>query len=66
LVSDIKGGTQTDGEDRVLRRIFGLRRDDVTGGWRKQHKKELHDLCYLPSIIRMIKLRRMIWAGYVA
>jgi hypothetical protein len=46
-------------ENRVLRRIFGLKRDDVTGGWRKLHDEELHNLYSSPSIIRMIKSRRM-------
>jgi hypothetical protein len=44
-------------ENRVLRRIFGPRRDDVDGGWRKLHNKELHDLYPLPTIITIIKLR---------
>jgi hypothetical protein len=51
---------------RVLRRIFGPKRDEVTGGWRKLHNEELHNLYSSPSIIRMIKSRRMRWAGYVA
>jgi hypothetical protein len=42
-------------ENRVLRRIFGLKRDEVMGGWRKPHKEELHNLYASPSIIRMIK-----------
>jgi hypothetical protein len=46
-------------ENRVLRRIFGLKRDEVTGEWRKLHNKELHDLYSSPSIIRIIKSRRM-------
>jgi hypothetical protein len=46
-------------ENRVLRRIFGPRRDKVTGGWRKLHNKELRDLYSSPSIIRIIKSRRM-------
>jgi hypothetical protein len=46
-------------ENRVLRRIFELRRDEVMGGWRKVHNKELYDLYSLPSKIRMIKLRKM-------
>jgi hypothetical protein len=46
-------------EDRVLRRIFGLKRDEVTGEWRKLLNKELHDLYSSPSIIRIIKSRRM-------
>jgi hypothetical protein len=53
-------------ENRVLRRIFGPKRDDVTGGWRKLHNEELHNLYSSPSIIRMIKSKRMRWAGYVA
>jgi hypothetical protein len=51
---------------RVLRRIFGLKRDEVTGGWRKLHNEEPHNLYTSPSIIRMIKSRRMRWAGHVA
>jgi hypothetical protein len=53
-------------ENRVLRRIFGPKRDDVTGDWRKLHNEELHNLYSSPNIIRMIKSRRMRWAGYVA
>jgi hypothetical protein len=53
-------------ENRVLRRIFGPKRDEVTGEWRELHNKELHDLYASPSIIRIIKLRRMRWAGHVA
>jgi hypothetical protein len=53
-------------ENRVLRRILGPKRDDVTGGWRKLHNEELHGLYSSPSIIKMIKARRMIWAGYMA
>jgi hypothetical protein len=53
-------------ENRVLRRIFGPKRDEVTGDWRKLHNEELHRLYYSPSIIRMIKSRRMRWAGHVA
>jgi hypothetical protein len=53
-------------ENRVLRRIFGPKRDEVTGDWRKLHNKELHDFYYSPSIIRIIKSRRMRWAGHVA
>jgi hypothetical protein len=47
----------------VLRRIFGPKRDGVTGGWRKLHNEELHNLYFSPSIIRVIKSRRMGWAG---
>jgi hypothetical protein len=53
-------------ENRALRRIFGPKRDKVTGGWRKLHNEELHNLYCSPSIIRMIKSRRMRWAGHVA
>jgi hypothetical protein len=53
-------------ENRVLRRIFGPKRDEVKGEWRKLHKKELRDLYSSLSIIRMIKSRRMRWAGHVA
>jgi hypothetical protein len=53
-------------ENRVLRRIFGPKRDEVTGDWRKLHNEELHKLYSSPNIIRMIKSRRMRWAGYVA
>jgi PAS domain-containing protein len=53
-------------ENRVLRRIFGPKRDEVTGEWRKLHNEELHDLYSSPSIIRTIKERRMRWAGHVA
>jgi hypothetical protein len=53
-------------ENRVLRRIFGPKRDEVTGEWRKLHNKELHDLYTSPSIIRIIKSRRLTWAGNVA
>ncbi|PNF32430.1 hypothetical protein B7P43_G04894 [Cryptotermes secundus] len=51
---------------RVLRRIFGPKRDEVTGCWRKLHNEELHNLYSSPSIIIMMKSRRMRWAGYVA
>jgi hypothetical protein len=53
-------------ENRVLRRIFGPKGDEVIGEWRKLHNKELHDLYFSPSIIRIIKSRRMRWAGHVA
>jgi hypothetical protein len=50
----------------VLRRIFGPKRDEVTGEWRRLHNKELHALYSSPSIIREIKSRRLRWAGHVA
>jgi hypothetical protein len=53
-------------ENRVLRRIFGPKRDEVTGEWRKLHNEELHILYSSPNIIRQIKSRRMTWAGHVA
>jgi hypothetical protein len=53
-------------ENRVLRRIFGPKRDDVTGVWRKLHNEELHNLYSSPSIVRVIKSRRMRWAEHVA
>jgi len=52
-------------ENMVLRRIFGPRRDEVTGEWRRLHNEELNDL-YSPNIVRVIKSRRMRWAGHVA
>jgi hypothetical protein len=52
--------------NRVLRRISGPKRDDLTGGWRKLHNEELHNLYSSPSIIRIIKLRKVRWAGHVA
>jgi hypothetical protein len=52
-------------ENRVLRRIFGPRRDEVTGEWRKLHNEELNNL-YSPNIVRVINSRRMKWAGHVA
>jgi len=50
----------------VLRRIFGPKRDEVTGDWRRLHIEELNDLYSSPNIVRVIKLRRMRWAGHVA
>jgi hypothetical protein len=53
-------------ENRVLRRIFRPKRVEVIGGWRKLHNEELYDSYGSPSIIRLIKLRRMRWVGHVA
>jgi hypothetical protein len=53
-------------QNRALRRIFRPKRDEVTGGWRKLHDEELHDLYSTPSIIRIMKSRRMRWTGHVA
>jgi hypothetical protein len=53
-------------ENRVLRRIFGPKRDEMAGEWRKQHNEELRDLYSSLSIIRIIKSRWMRWAGHVA
>jgi hypothetical protein len=52
-------------EYRMLRRIFGPKRDGMMGGWRKLHNEEVHNLYSLPSIIRIIKSRRMRWARHV-
>jgi hypothetical protein len=53
-------------ENRVLRRIFGPKRDEMVGGWRKLRNEEFRNLYSSPSIIRIIKSKRMRWAGYVA
>jgi hypothetical protein len=53
-------------ENRVLRRIFGSKRDDVMGEWRKLHNVEFHNLYPSPDIIRQIESRRMRWVGHVA
>ena len=53
-------------ENKVLRRIFGPRRDEMTGDWRRLHNEELNDLYSSQNIVRVIKSRRMRWAGHVA
>jgi hypothetical protein len=53
-------------ENRVLRKVFGPKRDEVTGEWRKLHKEELNNLYPLPNIVRVVKSRRMRWAGHLA
>jgi hypothetical protein len=53
-------------ENRVLRRILGPKREEVAGDWRRLHNEELHNLCISPTIIRVMKSRRMTFIGYVA
>jgi hypothetical protein len=53
-------------ENRVLRRVFGPKRDEVTAEWRKLHNEELSDLYSLPNIVRVVKSRRLGWAGHGA
>ena len=53
-------------ENRVLRRVFGPKRDEVTGEWKKLHNEELRDLYSLPNIVRVVKSRRMRWVVHVA
>ena len=53
-------------ENRVLRRAFGPKRDEVTEEWRKLHNEEISELYSLPNIVRVVKSRRMRWAGHVA
>ena len=50
----------------MLRRVFGPKRDEVTGEWRKLHNEELSDLYFLPNIVRVVKSRRMKWEGHMA
>jgi hypothetical protein len=52
-------------ENRVLRRVFGRKRDEMTGEWKKLHNEELNDLYSLPNIVRVVKSRRMRWAEHV-
>jgi len=66
-VAHIEGGTRLGVfENRVFRRVFGPKRDKMTGEWRKLHNEELYDLYCSPYIVRVIKSRRMRWAGHVA
>ena len=53
-------------ENRVLRRVFGPKRDEVTVEWKKLHNEVLSDMYSLPNIVRVVKSRRMRWAGHVA
>jgi len=53
-------------ENMVLRKVFGPKRDEVTGEWRKMHNEELNDMYSLPNIVQVVKSRRMRWAGHVA
>jgi hypothetical protein len=53
-------------ENRVLRTVFGSKRDEVTGEWRKLHNEDLNALYSLPNIVRVVKSRRIRWAGHVA
>jgi hypothetical protein len=53
-------------ENRVFRKAFGPKRNELTGKWRKLHNEELNDLYSLPNIVRVVKSRRMRWAGHVA
>jgi hypothetical protein len=67
LISDIKGGIRLKVfGSKVLKRVFGPKRDEVIKGWRELHNEEPHNLQSLPGIIRMIKSRRMRWAGHIA
>jgi hypothetical protein len=65
LIAEIKNLHIYALENRVLRRVFGPKRDEVTGEWRKLHNEKLNDLYSLPNIVRVVKLRRMRWAGHV-
>ena len=67
MAAHIEGGARLRVfENRVLRRIFGPKRDEVTGEWRKLHIEERIDLYCSPNVVRVIKSRRMRWAGHVA
>jgi hypothetical protein len=64
LVADIAGGKEF--ENKMMRRIFGPRMDEVKGDWRRLHKEEINILYSSPNIVRVIKSRRMRWTGHVA
>ena len=67
MVADIEGGPRLRVfENRVLRIVLGIRRDEVTGEWRKLHNEELRDLYSLPNIVQVAKTIRMKWAEHVA
>ena len=66
MVADIEERRLRVFENRVLRRIFGPKRDEVTGEGKKLHKEDLNNLYSSPSIVRVVKSRRMRWAGHVA
>jgi hypothetical protein len=66
LGSHVKGRTQIEGENRVLRRIFASMKDEVTRDWRKLHGEELHNFYSSPYILRMINSRRLRLEGHVA
>ena len=67
MVAHIEGGTRLKVfENSVQRRIFGPKRDEVTGEWRKLHNEELNDVYCSPNIVRVIKSKRMRYAGHVA
>ena len=66
MVVDIEGGTRLRVfENRVLRKVFGPKREEVTGELRKLHNEELRDLYSLPNIVRVVKSRKLRWAGHV-
>jgi len=66
LVVDIAGGKKLRVFENMVLRIFGPRKDEVMGEWRGLHNEELNDLYSSPNIVRVIKSRRMSWAGHVA
>ena len=66
MVVDIAGGKEAEGVENMMLKIFRPRRDEVKVEWRRVHNKELNDLYSSPNIVRVIKSRRMRWAGHVA